>query len=151
MEAPLADKDNMDLRNMIVDYLLAHADDYLLFVVKEYSIKTKPEKVLQLKLAYIKKSIEKLREPNTYNTEFGDIVPQVTPNAFNIRIIIHDWSWEEKRFRPADISPSGGAPLYTVNLLRINANHFDLLFPKADFDEDKRDKWEMIKLLRAGK
>lgn len=151
MEAPLATKDNMELRSMIVDYLLAHANKYLPFVMKEYSAKTKPEKAEALKLAYVKKGIEKLRKANVYDTEFGDVVPQEAPNAFNIKLIIHDWSWSEKRFRPVEAVPeSGGSPLYTVNVLRINGNHFDLLFPKADFDEDKIGKWEMVKLMREG-
>ena len=57
METPLAEKDHDDLRKMLVDYLLAHAEDFRPFVVKEYKVKSEKQRLKYLD-AFIVKEIK---------------------------------------------------------------------------------------------
>ena len=86
LETPLGEKDHMDLRRMLVDYLLAHAEKFRPFVVKEYKVKSEKQRMRYLD-AFIVKEIKELAKSNVYDTQLGDIVPQEATNAFNIRNI----------------------------------------------------------------
>jgi hypothetical protein len=148
VESPLAEKDHMDLRSMLVDYLLAHADKFRPFVVKEYKVKSEKQRLKYLD-AFITKEIKELGKPNVYDTQLGDIVPQEATNAFNVRIVIHNWKWTPLTFDIFDLAPDAGAPAHTIHLLRVNENHFDLLFPTPEFTEEVSDRWDMIQIMRA--
>jgi hypothetical protein len=148
-ETPHADKTHMELRHFLRDYLLAHAEKFRPFVVKEYKVKSEVQRLRYLN-AFIAKEIKTIGKPNIYDTQLGDIVPQEATNAFNVRIVIHNWNWTTREFTIFDLIPELGKPEHTIHLLRINENHFDLLFPKSEFDSDALDKWEMIQILRAG-
>jgi hypothetical protein len=147
MESPLAEKDHMELRQMLVDYLLTHLEKFRLFVVKEYKVKSEKQRLKYLD-AFITKEIKEIAKPNVYDTQLGDIVPQEATNAFNIRIVIHNWRWSTLDFAEFDLNPDAGTPEHTIHLLRINENHFDLLFPTSDFKEEVEDRWNMIQMMR---
>jgi hypothetical protein len=146
-ETPLADKDEDDLRQDLVAYLLANLEKFRPFIVKEYKVKSEAQRLRYLD-SYIAKQIKILAKPNVYDTDLGDIVPQEATNAFKVRIVIHNWRWRTTDFALFDLTPESGSHDYTIHLLRINENHFDLLYPKRNFDADTQERWEMLKLMR---
>jgi hypothetical protein len=147
-ETPLGEKDHMELRQMLVDYLLAHAEKFRPFVVKEYRVKSEKQRLMYLD-KFIVKEIKEIAKPNVYDTQLGDIVPQEATNAFNVRIVIHNWVWGRLAFDVFNLVPDVGDPEHTIHLLRINENHFDLLFPTRYFVGEIVDRWEILKMMRA--
>jgi hypothetical protein len=148
-ETCLAEKDHMELRGDLVAYLLAHSEKFRPFVVREYKVKSEVQRLRYLD-AYIRSEIKKIGKSNIYDTDLGDIMPQEATNAFKIRIVIHNWRWTTLDFAQIDLKPDDGEYKHTIHLLRMNENHFDLLYPIQEFDRDAQDRWEMIKLMREG-
>ena len=147
-ETPLSEKDAMELRTDLVTYLLANLDKY-----RDYSGIEGKGRTAAARKAYIDRvmtrEINKLSGAGVYDTDLGDIVPQAATNAFNVRIIVHNWRWATMDFANFVLGPDDGAPDYTIHLLRINENHFDLLFPTIELKEDEQGRWNMIQVMRA--
>lgn len=147
-EATLSDKDDMGLRADLVAYLLTNSEKFRPFIAREYKVKSDMLRLRYLD-AYIRSEIKKIAKPNAYDTDLGDIVPQEATNAFKIRIVIHNWRWTTLDFAQIDLKPDDALHEHTIHLLRLNENHFDLLYPSQLFESDAQERWEMIKLIRA--
>ncbi len=150
---PLMGQDHSDLRATVVAHMLANKEKFLPFVAKEYAFKNEARRKKFLE-SYVEKQIRALGADNAWASELGDIIPQEAPNAFRVKINIYNWDNDEATlftFVPDGVAVNNAA-LPTINLLRINDNHFELLMDKPTFDADKemQDRWAVIKAIHTG-
>ena len=143
---PLMGQDHSDLRAAVVGYMLANKEKFLPFVAKEYAFKNEARRKKFLE-SYVEKQIRSLAADKAWASELGDIIPQEAPNTFQVKIIIHNWDNEHATtftFIPDGMANNSSLP--TINLLRVNDNHFNLLMDKPTFDADKdmQARWKVI-------
>lgn len=113
-----ADKDHKEIRAVVVNYILTHWDEYVMFGIDQ-------EDILEL------------TEDGAWNNDAGDLVVPAASKALHIQIKLYD-------IKPGQRSPPikkriirhiypevPPIPAETVNILRINQGHFGLLVPVA--------------------
>lgn len=95
----------------------------------------------------ILREINKLKKDGVWASELGDFVPVFAARNLNITLHIHDWRWEDRVINTITVNeceqggPAGGAgaaagaprECITVNVLRVNDGHFEVIFPTVQF------------------
>jgi hypothetical protein len=102
---------------------------------------------IEEKISRVLGEIAKLKKDGAWASELGDLVPQYAAQNLNITLHIYDWRWQEgvinkiTAYECVSAGPAGGAgaasgapvDCITVNVLRVNDRHFELIFPIAQF------------------
>ena len=105
-----------ELRQIMVDYIFDHLDDYSPYIIVK-------------KGKTMKSTIEWLRKDKTYADDMGDLLSQIAADAFKVNIYIYDVDPPEiRRLRANQINYPETPPLH---MLRIG-QHYKLLLPQED-------------------
>jgi len=116
-------KPHLVLRQAVVKKLLEDIDE-----ISPYFVNNSGNPLTR---GRIEEEIRELGKPNVWDSNGGDIVIQYAASVFNITISIFD----VKDSDPRDVinrivfSPTEGAELVNVNMLRVNDSHYMLLLP----------------------
>ena len=112
------------LRQRIVEYMLAHYEDYAPFGL------TIDE-------------IEDMKKDGRWNSEAGDVMPPAAAAALNLHIQLYDMvpgtrkPYTKKRILLHHYPEEEQIPDDTVSVLRINKGHYGLLLPSLQKKEAK--------------
>jgi hypothetical protein len=109
---PLA-RSHHELRQIMVDYIFDHQDDYSPYITVK-------------KGKTMKSTIEWLRKDKTYADDMGDLLSQIAADTFKVNIYIYDVDPPEIRRLRANQIPYPGDPMH---MLRIG-QHYKLLLPQ---------------------
>ena len=105
-----------ELRQIMVDYIFDHLDDYSPYIIVK-------------KGKTMKSTIEWLRKDKTYADDMGDLLSQIAADTFKVNIYIYDVDPPEiRRLRANQINYPETPPLH---MLRIG-QHYKLLLPQED-------------------
>jgi hypothetical protein len=145
----LREKTVAEMREETVDYMMENAEEIASFIGEKRANYNKNGFNPDKKLARVVREIEKLRADGVWASELGDIVPLFVARKYNIGLTIYDWKWRTAELiplvihecAPAPAGPAGGAgapvpvakPCITVNVLRVNDGHYELIFPIREF------------------
>lgn len=105
-----------ELRQQVVQYMIAHYEDYAPIGVN-----------LQ--------ELEEMREDGMWNSDVGDFIPPAAAAALNLHIQLYDIvsgtrkPYTKKRILLHEYPETGNIPDNTVSVLRINKGHYGLLLP----------------------
>jgi hypothetical protein len=113
---PLLAHSHHELRQIMVDYIFDHLDDYSPYIIVK-------------KGKTMKSTIEWLRKDKTYADDMGDLLSQIAADTFKVNIYIYDVDPPEiRRLRANQINYPETPPLH---MLRIG-QHYKLLLPQED-------------------
>ena len=133
------------LRQMVVNEIKEHPENYVYFIperlLNNEAGANAPPMTNDERLAYTIREADKLGEQGAWNSQLGDFVPQLAATILGINIDIYEMVDGELRLTPVHIEEAG-AP--TIQLLRINQNHYDLLFPSEMYTKDIAKKWKQL-------
>jgi hypothetical protein len=115
------------LRKKIVDYMREHADELLPYVnVENINTGNSP-------MDYVQAELDKLEKLGAWNSQLGDFISQMATRALGVTIIVHDWNAADNAFRTYTLEAD--APRYVIHMLRVDNNHYELLYPAADIQD----------------
>jgi hypothetical protein len=142
----LEDETIESLRHRNVEYMLANIYDIVPFVIEKESNTVNGVVNEDRKLARVRNDIERMRADGVWASEIGDMISINTAKNLNIKIIIHDWKWDDGHFDTIVINPSNANNARneshtTVHLLRINDGHYELLYPVDEFTGYAKSRW----------
>lgn len=139
-ELPSLDKPHLQLRRALVLKMLENVDELAPFFLvlnnnSNNNNSNNNSNNTNNDLTNVEKEIVKLAKPNVWKSDNADIVIQYAATAFNVKIIIYDVKEEfptdiinQYVFEPAELIND----LRVVNMLRINDNHYMLLWPTEE-------------------
>lgn len=97
-------------------------------------------------LQKVSNALMNMRSNKQWAGEGGDYMPLLLSYYTGLNLIIYNWSWNEPfegSFIKLLIDINPGAP--TVNILRINDNHFDLLIPITNVNNETNAKYDFLR------
>ncbi len=121
-----------ELRKIVISYMERHKDDYIPFFLANSNMNN------HRKYSEITKQFNELKRSGAWNNELADFIPQEAPKALNINIRLFELSYD-KSYISAHILRDDTKNInitnnyYTVNILRVSQNHYELLIPPEDF------------------
>lgn len=137
------------LRQMVVNEIKEHPENYVHFIPERLlnngAEANAPPMTNDERLAYTISEANKLGEQGAWNSQLGDFVPQLAATILGINIDIYEMIDGELRLTPVHIE-NEEAP--TIQLLRINQNHYDLLYPTDLYTKDAAKKWKQLSQYR---
>lgn len=125
-----------ELRTMIIDDLFAHRKNYMNYI--EYENHNKND--------YVQREIQKLYKDCVWSSDLADFIMYRVPSLFNVQLIIYNWN-PGKYF---NVIPLGSSDTKnTIHLLRVDDNHYDLLYPKDAMTDTSQNIWNALQQTRT--
>ncbi len=119
----------MELRNQVVTYMEQHRQDYIPFFI----VSSENPSVIK---ATMTRQLNQLKKSGSWNNQLADFIPQEAPKALNINIKLHEISEDGTtisvhilRDDTKSLNTTNTYP--TINILRVNKNHYELLLPET--------------------
>jgi hypothetical protein len=137
---PLQGKDHLGLRKLVIDHMKKrNSEDPNLFgaffINNDYPSPAAKKKDIE-------NEISKLEDEGVWDSPISDHVPLMVAEKFNLHMKLWNWSWATRKFETVyDINPGGR---YNINIVRLNDNHFELMFPKESFTNNTKKLWNTI-------
>ena len=115
---------HMALRREIIDTMILNQAAYAPYFVEDKTVS--PEgKAIEVNVG---KELRKFLRSKQWAGWMGDVIPQVAADILGVNIVIYD-VLPSNTIDRITIHPVAGAAATTVNMLRTNGSHFELLWP----------------------
>jgi hypothetical protein len=93
---------------------------------------------------YLDDELKELARSGAWDSQVGDFVSQMAPGALDLNIVVYDWDGESMNVYRNDVPTADD----TIHMLRINNNHYDLLLPMGELQENTTNIMRNINSLR---
>jgi hypothetical protein len=135
-------KDHLRIRKMVVDALEDNIQEVSAYLpINNSNINQSSNNYNSLVLVKQLEALDRLRQDSVWNSDTADLVIQYASRALNMTINIYDFkaATRARKGQPAQpaqfiryiIRPFGISRI-TINMLRVDNNHFNLLLPVAN-------------------
>lgn len=124
---------HMHLREKVIEYMEAHREEYIPFFIVESN---KPSIIK----ATMTRQFNQLKKSGAWNNQLADFIPQEAPKALDINIRLHEindagTSISVHILRDDNKNLNTTERYPTIDVLRINRNHYELLTPMRSVNE----------------
>ena len=126
------------IRKLIVDHMKANKYSLLEFLtLNNVNNNTNIDK-------YLDDELKELARSGAWDSQVGDFVSQMAPGALDLNIVVYDCDGESMNVYRNDVPTADD----TIHMLRINNNHYDLLLPITELQENTTNIMRNINSLR---
>lgn len=117
-------KPHMDLRREIINTMILNQAAYAPYFVEDETVSPEGNAIE----VNVGKELRKFLRSKQWAGWMGDVIPQVAADILGVNIVIYD-VLPSNAINRITIHPVAGAAATTVNMLRTNGSHFELLWP----------------------
>ena len=129
---------HMQLREKVIEYMEAHREEYIPFFIVESN---KPSIIK----AAMTRQFNQLKKSGAWNNQLADFIPQEAPKALDINIRLHEindanTSISVHTLRDDNKNLNTTERYPTIDVLRVNRNHYELLTPMRRSNNETKTK-----------